>query len=71
MEKQIVESCLLLEIQSLFYLFDKAMDIDFEEKKLYYHYYYELRFNWYSVDELTNAYAIWIDCTQYGIYISY
>jgi len=47
------------------------MDIDFEEKKLYYHQYYELRFTWYSVDELTNAYTIWIDCTQYGIYISY
>ena len=37
MERRIVESCLLLEIQSLFHLFDKAMDIDFEEKKLYYH----------------------------------
>ena len=28
-ERQIDESCLLLEIQSLFHLFDKAMDINF------------------------------------------
>ena len=33
MERQIDEICLLLEIQSLFHLFDKAMDINFEEKK--------------------------------------
>ena len=32
-ERQIVESCLLLEIQSLFHIFDKAMDINFEERK--------------------------------------
>ena len=33
MERRIDEICLLQEIQSLFHLFDKAMDIDFEEKK--------------------------------------
>ena len=32
-ERRIDESCLLLEIQYLFHLFDKAMDINFEEKK--------------------------------------
>ena len=33
MERWIDEICLLLEIQSLFHLFDKAMDINFEEEK--------------------------------------
>ena len=36
MERRIDENkkiCLLLEMQSLFHLFDKAMDINFEEKK--------------------------------------
>ena len=63
MERRIDEICLLLEIQSLFHLFDKAMDINFEEKKFYYYYYYKFKFKWYSVDELNNVYTIWIDCT--------
>ena len=33
MERWIDEICLLLEIQSLFHLFDKAMDINFEEEE--------------------------------------
>ena len=32
-ERQFVESRLLLEIQSLFHIFDKAMDINFEKRK--------------------------------------